>query len=95
MMTLPLLCVVVLGVAAVRLVAADVDLTPCTVDLPVNEMTTKVDGIVTLHDGRQMKGTVHHVGGCRQQDRFPTGNPYRTTYTMLSCKVTFFWYQEN
>lgn len=72
-----------LGLAA-QLAAAKV--TPCTFELPINEMTTKADGIYKLLDGRQLKGTVHHVGGCKQQDSYPTGNPYKTNYTVLSCK---------
>lgn len=88
-MVFSLVYTLALVIAAVHIAAADVDLAPCTVNLPVNEMTTKADGIIRLLDGRQFKGKVHHVGGCRQQEKYPTGNPYKTNYTMLSCKRAY------
>lgn len=57
---------------------------PCQVVLPIAEMTSKADGLYTFMDGRQLKGTVHHVGGCKPQANFPTGRPYKTNFTMLS-----------
>jgi hypothetical protein len=72
-------------VFAFTVLSVTADFRPCTIDIPVNEMTTKSDGIYNMMDGRQLKGTVHHVGGCQQQNDFPTGNPYKTNYTILSC----------
>lgn len=59
---------------------------------PINEMTTKADGLHSLIDGRQIKGTVHSVGGCNSQDKYPTGNPYKDLYTILSCTYFAFVY---
>lgn len=55
-------------------------------------MTTKADGLYSLLDGRQIKGTVHSVGGCNSQEKYPTGNPYKDFYTILSCTYSVFVY---
>ncbi len=58
---------------AVLLDGAYADVEPCVQAIPINAMTTKEDGIYRFMDGRELKGTVHMVGGCHEQADFPTG----------------------
>lgn len=75
---------VLIGSFLALLASVSGEVKPCQVVLPINEMTSRTDGLYTFMDGRQLKGTVHHVGGCKPQQNFPTGTAYQTNFTMLS-----------